>query len=480
MPTPARVLAYCRVSSLAQADGSSLGDQQRALEAYAASKGTKLSRVFVEAESATYEKAERRVEVQALLKDVRRGDLVIVDKLDRWSRSPLFTYQSVQEIQEKGAAIYFVADDLDPTTEAGLTALDSQVAYARKEHAKIKVRLVGTRKLLRDQGEYVEGLAPWGYRRAAKGTARATRNVLIIEPTEATQVKEAFRLCADGMPVAKIAETLGVRRDRVGRALHRRIYLGKVQDAKGEWIAGKHESIIDARTFETAQAALASRTKGSRSDRDKKAETADWTLRDVARCACGAKLSAAYGGDPGPNRRHYYRCSQRCGVALIEVHGTEEACASLVWDRLVALRDELGKPLAPVKPAVDVRERRAKLDAKRARYLEQNADGITSRAELAAQLAKVDAERMRLDALAFVPEPPSKERRLEARDVAGAALRLWLRAKDGRVRRAIVKRLATSIKLTVHDNGDVDSVPEWIDSSSVDYAAIAELLLKSS
>ncbi|MBL0197649.1 MAG: recombinase family protein, partial [Myxococcales bacterium] len=58
---------------LEQATGTSLRDQQAAIEAHAAARGVVLAHVYVEAESGIHENNERREQMQALLRDVRRG-----------------------------------------------------------------------------------------------------------------------------------------------------------------------------------------------------------------------------------------------------------------------------------------------------------------------------------------------------------------------------------------------------------------------
>lgn len=55
-----RALGYCRVSSLEQATGTSLRDQQAAIEAHAKARGVALERCYVEAESGIHENNERR------------------------------------------------------------------------------------------------------------------------------------------------------------------------------------------------------------------------------------------------------------------------------------------------------------------------------------------------------------------------------------------------------------------------------------
>lgn len=480
----ARVFGYARVSSVEQALGTSLQDQQNAISAHVAKLGLKVARFFVESESGIHEKIERREQIRALLASVKAGDLICCDKLDRWSRDPEFTYRSIREMLAAGASFYAVGDACDPSTPEGDTMLGFRVLFAREEHKRIKQRLVGTRKLLRDRGLYVEGLPPWGYRRQEdkKGAERVERNVLVLEPDEAEKVKRAFKLCVAGKTITEIAEALDVGRKVISAALHRRLYIGEIQDAEGAWIRGKHPAIIDARTFQAAQEALAGRMNGSRSDRDAEAETANWWLRDVARCAlCGAKMSAAYAGPKGESRRYYFKCSKKCGAKFVPVPAAEQQVDYLLMQgRLNELREELAAPPAPVKgPAVDVRERRAKLEARRAKYIELHADGVTSRDELRTQIARLDAERMKLDALEVVEPPPSPERRREELRAGMNAIRWW-RRMPSRLRRVVVNRLAVSIglALTGDDFDELVPQPVWRPAAEVNLSEIAELLVQ--
>ena len=257
---PRRILGYARVSSELQGQGSSLRDQQATIAAYAKAQRHPDPTFYVESESAIHEKNERRERIRALMADVRPGDLVLCDKIDRWSRDPEFTYRSLREILAAGASFYAVGDQCDPSTPEGDTMLNFRVLFAKEEHKRIKARMVGTRKLLRDQGYYTEGLPPFGYRRALpKGHKGVEKNVLVVEPTQAEIVRRAYRLCIAGHSMTKICASLGIARDRVFASLRSRTYLGEIKNSRGEWIKGKHEAIVDADTFTKAQAALSAR-----------------------------------------------------------------------------------------------------------------------------------------------------------------------------------------------------------------------------
>jgi|SRR6185312_4135024 len=423
---PRRILGYARVSSAEQAVGTSLSDQQAVIRAHAAKGGVVVHRMYVEAESAVHEKLERREQIRALLDDVREGDLVLVDKIDRWSRDPEFTYRSIREILERGASFYAVGDSCDPSTPEGDTMLNFRVLFAREEHKRIKTRMVGTRKLLRDRGYYADGLPPWGYRR--QDVRGADRNVLLVDPEQADRVRDVFRLCIAGYSLANIASRVGENRDRVAHTLHNRIYLGEVRDARGQWIRGRHEAIVDAHTFEAVRESMRSRMLGDRKPRSQ-SRTATWWLRDIAYCIhCGGKMSAVYGRSGTDWARDYLRCYHRCADAkrMVRVRELEQECDPMIAARLVELRDLLAAPpAARPRVAVNVAPALERLSRKRARLLETYADGVSTREELHAALAKVDAERDRLEALRCGPAPVKPEERRAALRAIDEVRRAW-------------------------------------------------------
>ncbi len=477
-----RVLGYARVSSELQARGSSLGDQQEVIRAYASARSREVTRFYVEAESAVHEKIERREQMRALLRDVRKGDLVLCDKLDRWSRDPEFTYKSIRELLQQGAAFYAVGDACDPSTPEGDTALGFRVLFAREEHKRIKQRMVGTRMLLRDRGYWVEGVVPFGYRRPpASKTDRLAKNILAIEPEEAAVVRRVFRLYLRGKSMNQVGDELGLELYDVKRILHRRSYLGEVKNSHGEWIKGLHEPIIDAAAYERAREIREERRLGGPRPSGKPARTDGWILRDVARCGvCGARASAAWAGS-----RNYYRCSHRCtsngtrattGSYTI-VEDVEELARSLVLKRLTTLRSDLAKTPEPSRVAVDVEARRERLQRKRERYQEAFADGSMTRDELRTAMVKLDAERLRLDAEDAEqrkPQPSKAERREALRVVAKLRGEFWEASRVSQ--RAMVNQLVEAMFIT---NGK-EPVPSWKPAESVDTEALAELLVNES
>lgn len=439
MPRPRRVLGYARVSSEEQARGTSLQDQQAAIAAYAERQGVRVTEFYVEAESGIREKTERRERMQALMRDVRQGDLVLVDKIDRWSRDPEFTYSSVRRILQCGASFYAVGEAIDPSTPEGDSAMSFRILFAREEHKRIRQRMVGTRHLLRDKGYWVEGVVPFGYRRGAgKGLER---NVLVIEPSEAAVVRRVFRLAIGGRTVTEIASLVGMKRDRVADMLARRFYVGELENSRGAWIRGRHPAIVDAATYQSARDAVSTRRWSPR--RGSPARTDGWILRDVAVCGhCGGKMGSAYGSGGAV----YYRCVRRCSArgprantgSYVEVHAVEALAAPMVLAKLREMRAYIARPSAAA-PVADYAAQRARLRERRARLADAFADGAIDRDQLRERLARVDADELRISAEEQRQTRAPRPRREVLRELATLE-QAWQRAAGPR-RRAIVNDL---------------------------------------
>ena len=446
MPIHRRVLGYARVSSREQALGTSLADQEAALSAYARSLGLRVDRMFTEAESGGRRAIEKRVQMTALMSTVRAGDLVLVDKLDRWSRDAEHTYKTVREILEAGASFYAVGEGLDPSTHSGDSELGFRVLFAREEHKRIRQRTVGTRALLRAKGYWVEGLPPWGYRRPeAEGLER---NVLVVDEEEAAKVRRAFALCIAGRSLGAIARELGQKIDRVKDALHSRAYLGEMRDAKGVWAPARHPAIVDAATWTRANDAIQGRRYSWSKEPAASARTATWWLRDVARCSCGSKHSAGWSKD-----RDYFLCRARCGARWVPVRVAEAACDPIIVDRLRVLAEDLARPSTATSTKVDTSAQLAKLNRRRERTLDLFAEGAIDRAEMRQRLDAIAVDKTRVEAAALAaagPTPEDARRRLA--DVQMVAL-AWQTA-NGVERRELVRALVKTVTI-VRDSAPV-------------------------
>ncbi len=120
----ARVLAYRRVSTMEQMrSGTSLDAQDEEIRHYCQLSHLPDPIDFKETESGGAESQEKREKIAALLKAVRPGDLVIVAKLDRFSRDIVFTISAVRDIIKRGARFFSLAERFDASTPEGETQM---------------------------------------------------------------------------------------------------------------------------------------------------------------------------------------------------------------------------------------------------------------------------------------------------------------------------------------------------------------------
>lgn len=121
------VFGYARVST----DAQSIEGQVDALRAAGA------ERIFAETGSGAH---GRRTELHRLLKKVGYGDVVLVPRLDRISRSLKDLLSIIENLGSKGAGFRSLAEPVDTTSPAGKMLLQLIGAFAEFEHAMIQSR----------------------------------------------------------------------------------------------------------------------------------------------------------------------------------------------------------------------------------------------------------------------------------------------------------------------------------------------------
>lgn len=396
--SPARVLAYVRVSGQEQGrSGTSLDGQSSLVRSFCAMREWPEPTLYVEIESAGAEKIERRSELRRLLKDVVAGDAILVCAVDRWSRDIVFAVQSVRELVARKIGWFSIIDNLDAATPQGDSTLGIMAWVADQERQRIRTRTVGRKRELRAEGKYVEGRIPFGYR-------RISRSLEVVE-SEAAIVREGFRMCIVGWTLREIGEeltrTTGSRWElwRVHKMLTNRIYLGEISTADGSSTTQRtHAAIVDAATFDRAQAAMLRRRTSDRKHNDPRARTRNWLMAGVATCAsCGARMGAAYGN----NGLDYYACAARrrgdgCSAAYTRVDAADSSVAMQVEERLADLRHMLARSgsdtraAAPMKTSIE--KRRKALEDQFHRATQLAIEGLIDAARLRTQKERIERD----------------------------------------------------------------------------------------
>ena len=127
-----------------------------------------------------------RPELQALLDQLRPGDVVMVTKYDRLSRSLQDLLAIVELLQKKGAGFRSLAEDIDTTTPAGRLVFHVFASIAQFERERISERTKEGLAAARKRGR-VGGRPP-----ALSAERRA--EVVRMRDTEGRGIAELARL----------------------------------------------------------------------------------------------------------------------------------------------------------------------------------------------------------------------------------------------------------------------------------------------
>jgi DNA invertase Pin-like site-specific DNA recombinase len=121
------IIGYARVST----EDQHLDAQTSALEAAGA------ERIFAEKISGT---KKFRPELNRMIEQLRDGDVVVVTKYDRLSRSLQDLLSIVEAVGEHGAGFRSLAEDIDTTTPAGRLVFHVFASIAQFERERISER----------------------------------------------------------------------------------------------------------------------------------------------------------------------------------------------------------------------------------------------------------------------------------------------------------------------------------------------------
>ena len=181
------VFGYARVST----DEQDTKAQKRALEAAGADT------VFTERASGG---RWDRPELHRLLDQLRSGDVVLVWKLDRLSRSLKDLLTLLERIEEKGAGFKSLTEAIDTTTPAGRMMMQMVGAFAEFERAMIRERTLAGLK-------------------EAKADGRTGGRRKKLKPQQEKEI--AVMVLQDNRPAAQVARLFDVHPATVGRIVAR-------------------------------------------------------------------------------------------------------------------------------------------------------------------------------------------------------------------------------------------------------------------
>jgi site-specific DNA recombinase len=165
--TTVKAVGYIRVSTDKQAvDGYSLAAQTAKIQAMAIVKGYELTEIVSDDESA---KNLKRPGVQRVIDMVtaKRVDVVIIIKLDRFTRSVKDLAVMVELFNSKGVALVSLTESLDTKSASGELSMNITTSVSQWERRAIGERTKTALDYKRSIGERM-GNIPYGYQAHGK------------------------------------------------------------------------------------------------------------------------------------------------------------------------------------------------------------------------------------------------------------------------------------------------------------------------
>src|SRR5580693_8500917 len=200
------IYGYVRVSTARQAsEGESLEVQRRQIEGYALMHGHKLDEIVVEEGVSGSVPLSERPAGGPLFAKLKKGDVVIVPKLDRLFRSALDALKVVEDLRARGVKLHLL--DLGGDISGnGLSKLFLTIAaaFAEAERDRIRERIGQVKADQKARGRYLGGKVPFGFRRGEGGE-------LVPHEAEQAAIQEMIALRRQGKALRAIAEALQAR-----------------------------------------------------------------------------------------------------------------------------------------------------------------------------------------------------------------------------------------------------------------------------
>lgn len=429
------IAAYCRVSTDKADQLNSLETQKKFFVEYAEKTGHTLVRLYAD-EGLSGTKVKHRREFQRMMAEAELGmfDQLVVKDISRLARNTVDLLQSVRRLKALGIQTLFLTANMDSMGDSEFV-LTMFGALAQEESANMSKRIKFGKRVNAERGK-VPNLV-YGYDKTIGDYFSLT-----VNPEEAKVVRKIYDwYIQDGFGAGKIADTLnrqGLRTKRgrawnqngVCRILSNPIYTGKIINGKqeirdfltsaradrpqDEWLIADRPEL---RIISDEQFRLAAEIRAGRNQmfhQEHKRQSSKYLFSTLIQCKeCGwsfRRISRTY-------KNTYVRwvCSKRNGqgtahcenASSVEenqlIEQLDQYFRSLIRDRKKAvqlfrqkLKESLGGDFAKEEQRT-LRDRLAKLEKTRKKYLDLYADDLITRQELDRQLGDTREEIGRLE-----------------------------------------------------------------------------------
>ena len=165
----------------------------------------------------------------ALLQDLSQGDVdvILVDSVDRWARDPETALEAADAVTRRGAALYFVREDLRVTAHHGRDELARHARKAADEHHGRRQRCLAGIERTKCRGRWLGGTVPFGHRVDEKGRLVPDRRRDKARGLSPADVLRAIQLLAaaglSSPQLSRIFRPFGLSARRIRRLTAKRL-----------------------------------------------------------------------------------------------------------------------------------------------------------------------------------------------------------------------------------------------------------------
>jgi DNA invertase Pin-like site-specific DNA recombinase len=142
-------IGYIRVSTWKQLEGNGLEAQEQEIL-------SKYPGIVIYKEQHTGKTTDRPV-LQKVMGEIKKGDTLIVTKLDRLARNTVEGIQIVEDLFKKGVSVHVLNLGLLENTSMGKFFLTTLLAVAEMERNTIMERTSAGKEIARQKADYREG-----------------------------------------------------------------------------------------------------------------------------------------------------------------------------------------------------------------------------------------------------------------------------------------------------------------------------------
>ena len=459
------IALYNRVSTSEQVNsGFSLEEQADRLQSYSKAMGWKHTKLYTDG---GYSGANiDRPALQQLIKDVKahKVDKVVVYKLDRLSRSQRDTLTLIEDVfLANDCDFVSMNENFDTGTPLGRAMIGILAVFAQLEREQIKERMIMGKEARAKQGKYHgSDRHPIGY--------DYVNGELVINETEAAQIRQIFEDFVSGMSVPKIVKQLneaGIEH-RYGRwqesvlrnILKSKTYIGYIK-AKDTWYKGTHDPILSEELFNKAQAII-EHTHAESIKYGRRYGKAGSLLGGLIYCAeCGNRYAKKSAGNKNKPESYweYYTCNTRRSPSLAKGRTCDNASwkldelESLVFGEIKKLRFEKYTPSkSNDNRAVMLSKSLSDVEQKLSRLIDLYSIGTLSKSQLEGKIKALNDQKEKLtEELQAINDTTAQELSHKAAVSLSKGFQAVLNTNDYDKIRAVITALIDRIEIGRED-----------------------------